>query len=303
MTELNADEFYFIGGVEPLEGTHMYEVVDKLGGGAVCFTGGLTLYTDVDTKIGCKYLITSHLDAEVGWQITSIIEIVDLADKVNTSDVQQNYNPAGVNANKPVSAAAVSEAIVDMVTVHDVDNEFNPESNNPQSGKAVAEAVTESVTEKWEKIADTTLTDGDAVLYVTTDTNGKTFALKRFFIVLKKAAKDDDTAKAAVWVKAQSTKDTNFRPMIATESMIYYANNVLQTWRFEGEIQHLWNTYAYATQANNTNGYYAYGANTALYGARDYFLNRNPVTAFQFTWGYSGALPNGSRVEIWGVRA
>lgn len=180
----------------------------------------------------------------------------------------------------------------------DVDQTYNPESENAQSGKAVAEAVTE----KWEKIVDTTLTDGDAVLNVTTDMNGGTFALKRFFVVLKKAAKDGDTTKSVVWVKGLTAEIQTFRPFIATEGMTALANNTLQTWRFEGEIQHLWNAKAYGTPnylVNTTMDNPSYG----VYGARDYFIHRNPVTAFQFTWGYSGALPNGSRLEIWGVRA
>lgn len=186
----------------------------------------------------------------------------------------------------------------------EVEQIFNPESINPQSGKAVAEALaTVKTTEGWEQIADTTLEE-NAVLNITQDINGNSFALKKFIVILNKSAVEGNTTKGYPWVYAKTTNRTTYTPFVAVEGGASYADNVASAWRYEGEIKHAWQATWRAGQDSSDNTLYAYGDYMAKLGIRTEFRNDNtPLTAFRFTWTYSGALPIGTRVQIWGVRA
>lgn len=184
-----------------------------------------------------------------------------------------------------------------------IDQIFNPESENAQSGVAVAEAIDRKADkEEWEQIADVTLKE-NAVFNITTDINGKSFAIKKFIAVLSKPAVEGSTTATAIWIKAKTTKNNSFLPIVAVEGNKTYADNIKQVYRYEGEIKYRWETNFRLGQDQTDNTTFAYGEFTAKYGTRAEFKHNHPVTAFQFTWGYSGALPVGTRVEIWGVRA
>ncbi len=92
------------------------------------FSGSNTdvnIITTVDLsefKIGKKYLITVDED----YNIRSIEEVVDLSDKVSVSDIDHSYNP---------------------------------ESENAQSGKAVAEALATVGEKEWQMLEDISLTE------------------------------------------------------------------------------------------------------------------------------------------------
>ena len=168
----------------------------------------------------------------------------------------------------------------------------------------MAEAVSSKADkEEWIQITDKTLEE-NAVFNVTTDMKGDGFAVKKFIAVVVKPAVEGNTATGLLWVKAKNADNTSYTPFVGVEGGKAYADNVPSMWRYEGEIKHAWQTSFRCGQEQTINTMYPYGEYVVKYGVRSEFRNsRSPVTAFQFTWGYSGALPAGTRVEIWGVRA
>lgn len=250
--------------------------------------------------------------------------ILTEADKEEISNmakppIDQTYTPESTNAQ---SGKAVSEAVSEIANQNIMQDRkiqaledsqanfvaqthYDPESPLAQSGIAVAEAVAniKPTTEEWEQIADTTIKE-NSVINITKDMSGNSFALKKFIIIVSKTAVEGVTATNYVWIKAKSTDKTSYTPIVAVEGTRAYADNVESVWRYEGEIKHAWQTTLRCMQNQTVNTIYAYGDYTAKYGVRSEFKNsRSPVTAFQFTWGYSGGLPAGTRVEMWGVKA
>lgn len=122
LKELDITEYMAMSNL--LIGTHIYELktlnVLPEGTYEMVFTNGSIIITAPNEafKVGGKYLITAHMDNDMDWVFDVVAEVIDLDDKVNIKDIDQS---------------------------------FNAESENPQSGIAVAEAV------EWIVLADNTL--------------------------------------------------------------------------------------------------------------------------------------------------
>lgn len=204
----------------------------------------------------------------------------------------------------------------------EVDQTYNPESENAQSGKAVAEAVTEkeqyifdvlrenyatkkyvddaishietpeaSSNEIWEQIDDFTLTE-QAVVSITEDSNGNPISLKKFKVVVILPA-----------VSTATTLHLKLNKFYAIATQASSATATKPSYSISAEYTFDWQ---FLTSINNSNAY----SNAAIYSTPYGHRYANEATSFpcnliglalnsQFTNG----LPEGARIRIWGVRA
>ena len=178
------------------------------------------------------------------------------------------------------------------------DQTFNPESSNAQSGIAVSEAIDRKADkEEWEQIAEITL-DEDAVVSITTDKDGNSFALKKIYIRFNTPAVEGDSTSTAIWLHTRFTTNAyEYKPFLATKG---FSRNKTKHGSFEAEIKAFWYGEARCT---NSGTYGEDPSNLNPYGVRAESRNANHITGFKLCEGYSGAIPNGTYIEIWGVRA
>lgn len=179
-----------------------------------------------------------------------------------------------------------------------IDQTYSPDSENAQSGKAVAEAVGgKADKEEWEQITEITLAE-DAVVSITTDKDGNSFALKKIYIRFNTPAVEGDSTSTGIWLHTRFTTNAyEYKPFLATKN---FPRNKTKHGSFEAEIKAFWYGEARCTSSGT------YGEDTSNltpYGIRTESRNANHITGFKLCEGYSGAIPNGTYIEIWGVRA
>lgn len=179
-----------------------------------------------------------------------------------------------------------------------VDHTYSPESENAQSGKAVAEAIDRKADkERWEQITEMTLAE-DAVVSIAADKDGNSFALKKIYIRFNTPAVEGDSTSTAIWLHTRFTTNAyEYRPFLATKG---FSRNKTKHGSFEAEIKAFWYGEARCT---NSGIYGEEPSSLTPYGVRAEATNSNPITAIRLCETYSGAIPNGTYIEIWGVRA
>lgn len=263
------------------------------------------VFTSDDTTLAGANITISNLQLELG----------DTATEFEPYSAE-NYNP---NADGIVAFTSISPSMTVLTdtegvninleynrdankVIPSVDQIFNPESENAQSGKAVAEAVSNKAdNEEWEQINSITLEE-DSIPIISTDMNGNSFNLKKFMIIVWHEAKTENTVGNCIWLHANTPNSGGYKYALQSQS---YKGNVQSTHRFDGELWYYWNIRAHAAQ-----GHYAAPSNMAYayltvpYGCRYEFMEyREPITGFRVTFGTGGVLNAGTRIEVWGVRA
>lgn len=180
-------------------------------------------FTALGFVVGSEYRLTIDLDRR---SIDKVERVIDLKDKVNISDINQTYSPT---STKPQSGIAVAEAVQEANRIYvgegdmpegyniqinpkgsafelpEVDQTYNPESPNAQSGVAVAEALSEiggGGLKEYELLCDTTITEDVASVKWTTTDNGEPIGnYKDFFIYF--LGKFTAEESKAMWCKSE----------------------------------------------------------------------------------------------------
>lgn len=164
-----------------------------------------------------------------------------------------------------------------------IDQSYNPESENAQSGIAVAEAVSgKADKEEWELIADITLTE-DAVVSFTD------ISLKKFKVL---AQLTNVTSSTYLWLRLNSIL------AIQTDS----SSAKTSSYGIEAEHNFDWQFLTCAS----TNAYVNNSIKSTPYGHR--YSGENipyPCTKIELALdsAISAALPTGTTIRLWGVRA
>lgn len=155
--------------------------------------------------------------------------------------------------------------------------------------------------EEWEKINSKTLEE-DSIPIISTDMNGNPFNLKKFMIIVWHEAKAENTASQSLWLHAITPNSGGYKYALQSQG---YKGSVQSTHRFDGELWYYWNIRAFASQGLiAAPSAMAYAYLTVPYGCRYEFMEyREPITGFRVTFGISGVLNAGTRIEVWGVRA
>lgn len=254
LKELDITEYTVMADL--LIGTYIYELktlyVNSVGDYELTFTNGSTIITSPNEafKEGNKYLITAHLDNDAGWVFDVVAEVIDLEDKVNIADIDQTYNP---------------------------------ESENAQSGIAIAEAVSgKADKEEWELINELTLTEEAVVSF--TD-----ISLKKFKVL---AQLTNVTSSTYLWLRLNS------RLAIQTDT----SSAKTSSYGIEAEHNFDWQFLTCAS----TNAYVNNSIKSTPYGHR--YSGENipyPCTKIELALdsAISAALPTGTTIRLWGVRA
>ncbi len=171
------------------------------------------------------------------------------------------------------------------------DQTYNPESENAQSGKAVAEALSGAkVNEKWELISERTLTE-DAVVSITEDMNKNPINLKKFKVL---AVLPQVSTATILWLKL------NGLLAIFTEASTTSAKN--PSYCIDGDYTFDWQ---FTTVLNNSNPQNLGFLRSTPYGHRYTSVIPYPCTKIELALnsGMSTALPVGTTISLWGVRA
>ena len=178
------------------------------------------------------------------------------------------------------------------------DQTFDPESENAQSGIAVAEAVSgKADKEKWELINELTLTE-DAIVIISADLNGNPFALKKFQLDFQTSAVADSTEKSQIWLHACKEGTSTYLPFAHTYTGV--SKNKIGYGHFVGELFGHW--YSLNEHSSESREGFNYAA-TFPFGVRSESRHNLPLTKLKLTYGYGGALPIGTTIKLWGVRA
>lgn len=166
---------------------------------------------------------------------------------------------------------------------------------------ATKKYVDDSRIDEWVDICNLTTTE-DGVIDITTDADGNPFSLKKFYAIVWKSPKAGDTASNTLWAHATTDTIVGYKPIIQSHINLAGTSGVMNT--VSAEIKRFW--YAETRGGVNADGNVNVvlpNSGTHPYGVRPEMKNNEPITGIKFTWGYSGALPAGTKVEIWGVRA
>lgn len=164
-----------------------------------------------------------------------------------------------------------------------IDQTYSPESENAQSGVAVAEAISSKADkEEWELINELTLTE-DAVVSFTD------ISLKKFKVL---AQLKDVTSSTSLWLRLNS------RLAIQTDT----SSAKTSSYGIEAEHNFDWRFLTCAS----TNAYTNNSIKSTPYGHR--YSSENilyPCTKIELALdsGISAALPIGTTIRLWGVRA
>lgn len=185
----------------------------------------------------------------------------------------------------------------------EVDQTYNPESSNAQSGIAVAEAVSgKADKEEWVLIDSATL-EQDAPYSVTKNMHtNEPLSLKKFMILVWHEAKSGATNSSSIWLAASTKSSNGYKLALQSQG---YSCGVQSTHRFDGEMWYYWNIRAHAAQGHYSSpSTMAYTYITVPYGCRDELKDyREPITGLRLTFGTAGNLNAGTRIEVWGVNA
>lgn len=174
----------------------------------------------------------------------------------------------------------------------DIDQTYSPESENAQSGKAVAEAVSSKADkEEWELIDNITLEED--VLYSVTKNmyTNEPLNLKKFkvLVVLPQVSE-----RVSVWLKLN-----NCLAMFTEQST---ATAINPSFSIEGDYTYDWQ---FITALNNS-GAGGLGIRYSTPGGHRYATALPyPCTKIELALnaGMSTTLPIGTIIKLWGVRA
>lgn len=175
-----------------------------------------------------------------------------------------------------------------------IDQTYSPTSENAQSGKAVAQAIAGVPTvgsEVWEVIADTTLSE-DGVVVINQDLTGNAFRLRGFRAHLRIPATADGTTP---WLHANGYAFCQANPISANHiGLVYYL----------AELKGIW-TCDTSAVSNTTGNHNTLTQRLGFVdGVRQESAHHSdPITTMSFCKGYSGALPAGTTIKVWGIRA
>lgn len=173
--------------------------------------------------------------------------------------------------------------------IPEVDGEFSPESDNPQSGKAVAKAVSgKADVENWELIETITLTDAVNAISKTAEPDGTPYCFAKMFI------------------------RTTVPKQTANESLRFHVNQYYAGGIKNG-ISASWDAYStFEIMPYKSNGgcrisRALLSQNTNSFSNVVSLDNCTVEIGMPYTWlkilVNSGEIPIGTQIEIWGVRA
>lgn len=169
------------------------------------------------------------------------------------------------------------------------DKEYDPTSENAQSGIAVAEAIN-GISEVWEQITNITLEEA-AVVNITKDMNGDTLSLKKFKILVELPAV---TSATTLWLKLNNILAVGTQASSASATPAY---------SIEGEYTFTWQFDTRMSNSNDTSNAQSYAPPYGhRYSGGDDFSF--PATKIQLALNsaVTNGLPSGAKVKIWGVR-
>lgn len=129
--------------------------------------------------------------------------LIDKTDALNIADSVR----AVTNTTDKMTLLEVPEKLY-RISTSVIDQTYNPDSGNAQSGKAVAQAILNADTSQkpFIKIADITLTEATSLVTITKDMNGNDFSLTD--IIVSFTAPSETTARTIqVYVGAFETAD------------------------------------------------------------------------------------------------
>lgn len=279
--------------------------------------GGTYKYKDIDTSIGAgkeheatiteeniTYLDENQMYLDIGSEMIAVV----YATNVTIDGYEATIPSTGIyfgkrereDYNGTIDYTVVTEMTFGGANVKAYIDEQDAELRDYVDAKT-AGAGGGTATEEWVDICNLTTTE-DSVIDITTDANGNPFSLKKFYAIVWKSPKAGDTASNTFWAHATTDNIVGYKPLIQSYSTQAGTSGAMNT--VSAEIKRYW--FAEVRGGVNADG----NVNVVLpnsgshpYGVRPEMKNADPITGFRFTWGYSGALPAGTKVEIWGVRA
>lgn len=240
--------FYMTGNVDGDSVSELTDIVSTERDSNLYFSNGMHFITTLPAnrfKIGRKYYM-SGIQSEVGYTLNSFAEALDLTDKINIDDVDQT---------------------------------FNSESENAQSGIAVAEAI-EPFDRAYELIETITTTEQINKLTLNTEPNGTPYNFKKLFM---KYSLPQVTTRP--WFTFRVGSDSFGEYMGHADYKTYYC--------FETKVE---NGLICADFSYHTNGYIN-RSNVWICMARN--IRSMPIDSFVI----QGDIPANTTFEIWGVRA
>lgn len=169
-----------------------------------------------------------------------------------------------------------------------IDQTFDPESENAQSGKAVAEAIS---VKPYELIETITIEDeGISTITRNTEPNGKAYSFKDVFIKMKW-----NKSQTKQWllfeISADGKKADGFRDLYQHTADGIVATSWIRTLSCYGHRLFIF------SERNTNVGYAAYVTQMPI----SYLDSNKPIDAIKIQ--YQSNMPTGTIIEIYGVRA
>lgn len=211
----------------------------------------------------------------------------DKGDRGNTGATgpQGPMGPKGEKGDDYVLTPADIETISNLARPT-IDQTYSPDSENAQSGKAVAEAVSgKADREEWELINELTLTEGAVVSF--TDLN-----LKKFKVLVELPAV---TSATTLWLKLNNILAVQTQASSASATPAYSIDgDYTFTWQFNTRVSN-------SNDNSNAQSYAPPYGNR--YSGGDEFSF--PATKIQLALNsaITTGLPSGAKIKLWGVRA
>ena len=216
-----------------------------------------------------------------------LLEVESLREEVENIEMTGDGRPEIYVGSGDMPEGYVLQINPDGDEVFDVDQTYTPESENAQSGKAVAEAL-EPFNRQYELIETITIAeDGISTITRNTEPNGNAYSFKDVFINF--SWKTEDTKKwILLEISADGKKTDAFRDL-------YQITTGGTSWmRTLSCCGH--RLFLLSERSSNT----GYASNSAQIPIR-YFDSNKPIDAIKIQ--YQEAMPTGTTIEIWGVRA
>ncbi len=174
------------------------------------------------------------------------------------------------------------------VLLAQIDENYNPESDNAQSGKAVAQALSSVVNDKYELIETIEVTEeGVSAITRNTEPDGAPYSFKDVFISVKWNSSKEDTAAIRLNIKSgEKSREFFSATAKATTNAAYTFVRTLRVYN------HILCVFP-ATTTNLRVG-------SSLTVPIGYIESEKPIDELTLAFA---SFPIGAVIEIWGVRA
>ncbi len=190
---------------------------------------------------------------------------------------------AYLNGQKVLLKTNVTTAILP------IDQTYSPESENAQSGKAVAQAVANAGGGQYELIETITVAEeGLTSITRNTEPNGNAYSFKDIYIAFRWI----NGAEKGKWIKLQIW--TNGKQMTAFRNYGYIGVNS-RSWI--KTLYHYGQRLFVLSDASANTGYATYAAEIPI----DTLTSNDPIDKIVISHEIN--LPAGTEIKIWGIRA